>query len=73
MANTLNLTADARTAYQITLGTDHVEFEEWCLSIGDHYLPECARQVRDGVVGADTPKYYGWLLNQKTGEDGEPQ
>lgn len=38
------------------------ETENQILSIGDEFLPECARRVRDG--GEPTDEYRAWLANQ---------
>ena len=38
------------------------ETENQILSIGDEFLPECARAVRDG--GEATPEYHEWLCGQ---------
>ncbi len=41
---------------------DAMERENQILSIGDEFLPFCAREVRDG--GVDTPEYWAWLISQ---------
>jgi hypothetical protein len=38
------------------------DFETRALSIGNEFLPECARTVRDG--GDPTPAYWTWLCGQ---------
>ena len=39
-----------------------VEFEERVLSIGESFLPLCAREVLAGADGS--PEYWGWLIDQ---------
>jgi hypothetical protein len=39
-----------------------VAFEETALSIGDEYLPECAKVARDG--GEPTAEYWQWICNE---------
>lgn len=41
------------------------EFENQVLSIGNAFLPPCARTVRDG--GEATPQYWEWLISQTEG------
>lgn len=46
-----------------------VETENQILSIGDEFLPELARRVRDG--GEATPEYWEWLRGQVSGMERE--
>lgn len=43
------------------------EFEAAALSIGDEFLPECARIARD--THKSSPEYRAWLVQQYTSRD----
>lgn len=58
------ITSNEQATYLALFATDAdaIEFETQALSIGDEFMPEAARTVRDG--GDATPGYWIWLASQ---------
>jgi hypothetical protein len=61
------MTMSSRNSYlsQFATLSAAAEFEAQCLAIGDEFLPQIAKQVRDGQVQAGPAMaYWDWLIAQ---------